>query len=99
MISAFTTAYVRANVVLRNPEMIDISREIYTDFFKQICDVTGCSNPNSPESDLTKYIYDKWRFFTTNYDNIIEDFWVTERNYDSLNLGFVRPNGEEDNGC
>jgi hypothetical protein len=32
--------------------------------------------------------YCKWVFFTTNYDNILEEYWINFRKYTNLDLGF-----------
>ena len=37
----------------------------------------------------------KWSFFTTNYDNLIEDYWVNHRKYHYLDLGFRDKNGKK----
>ena len=37
-----------------------------------------------------KFTHDKCTFVTTNYDNVIEDYWVTERGYSDLYLGFQK---------
>ena len=42
-------SHVRANVVIKKTRRIDFSREVYTDFFKQICNVTTCNNANGPD--------------------------------------------------
>ena len=78
--------YIRNNVIIHKSKKIDLARKIYFDFFKQLCTVTNCNigedlNPN-------KYTAGKWSFFTTNYDNAIEDFWVRYRGYSELYLGF-----------
>ena len=54
---------------------------MYFDFFKQLCQLVNC-NDNYAKS------YDKWVFFTTNYDNILEEYWVNYRKYLYLDLGF-----------
>lgn len=88
-------AHVRANVVIRRPQMTDLCREVYIDFFRQICSVSTCNSENAPESDLGKYIHANWTFFTTNYDNTIEDFWFNERKYTDLDLGFKYRDGRK----
>jgi hypothetical protein len=42
-----------------------------------------------------KYTCKKWTFFTTNYDNIIEDFWVNYRGYYLLDVGFTSKEGKK----
>ena len=39
------------------------------------------------------------QFFTTNYDNTIEDFWVKSRGYSLLDLGFELKDKETSNEC
>ena len=81
--------HVRNKVVNRNSKKIDLGRDVYFDFFKQICaNCNNCSNVNASDSDPYKYTHDNWTFFTTNYDNTIEDFWVNSRGYSQLDLGF-----------
>jgi hypothetical protein len=48
-----------------------------------------------PETAVEKYRHEKWTFFTTNYDNIIEDFWVEARGYHGLDLGFELKYGKK----
>ncbi|MGH9927330.1 MAG: SIR2 family protein, partial [Nitrososphaeraceae archaeon] len=79
--------YVRSKVIIRNSKF-DLSRKVYTDFFKQIYKVSVIKEPDKPDTDLRDISYDKWIFFTTNYDNILEDFWVKEQRYVYLDLGF-----------
>lgn len=79
--------HVRSKVIIPS-EKFDIIKRVYTDFFRQICNVSTCNNATAPDTDLTKYQHDKWTFFTTNYDNIIEDFWVNRRDNHNLDLGF-----------
>ena len=68
--------YIRSNAVIRKPRMIDRSRSVYSDFFKQLCTaISSCNSTNSEDSNPNKYTVGKWTFFTTNYDNIVEDFW------------------------
>jgi hypothetical protein len=88
-------SHIRAKVRIKGSRKIDFSRKVYTDFFKQICAVTTCNNATAPDSNLGKYIHDKWTFFTTNYDNIVEDFWVNGRQYYGLDLGFVQKEGKK----
>jgi len=64
-------------------------------FFEQLCAVNNCDNPNSEDSNPNKYTHSNWTFFTTNYDNVIEDFWVTERRYPNLCLGFKARDGRK----
>jgi len=80
--------HIRNKVVIHDPMKIDLAREVYLDFFKHLCVFTNCDNVNAQDSDPYKYTHSKWTFFTTNYDNIIEDFWVKGREYTELNLGF-----------
>jgi hypothetical protein len=81
--------HVRNKVVNRNSRKIDLGRTVYFDFFKQICaNCTNCTNIQMPDQDPSKYTHDNWTFFTTNYDNTIEDFWVNSRGYSHLDLGF-----------
>lgn len=64
--------------------------------FKQICIVTAnCAHASSPDSNSYTYTHDRWTFFTTNYDNAIEDFWVNGRGYSSLYLGFEPKRGKK----
>jgi hypothetical protein len=84
--------YVRSRVILE-PQKIDLLRDVYSDFFKQLCTVTNCSG--GEESNPYKYTVGKWVFFTTNYDNAIEDFWVNRRKYHLLDLGFGVKNGKK----
>jgi hypothetical protein len=86
--------YVRDNTVIRNSKKIDLSRNTYYNFFKQICAITTCYNVTAEDSDPNKYTHDKWTFFTTNYDNVIEDFWVRSRRYSDLDLGFDQTDGK-----
>src|SRR4026209_851502 len=64
-------------------------------FFEQLCAVNNCDNPNSEDSNPNKYTHSNWTFFTTNYDNVIEDVWVTERRYPNLCLGFKARDGRK----
>jgi hypothetical protein len=87
--------YIRNHVVIKDSQKIDLSRRVYLDFFRRLCIHTNCENPNSPDSEPNKYTYSKWTFFTTNYDNCIEDFWVRSRGYSHLSLGFDQKNGKK----
>jgi hypothetical protein len=80
--------YIRNNVVILDQKKIDLLRKVYSDFFKQLCTVTNCDNINFGDSNPYKYTHSRWTFFTTNYDNVIEDFWVRGREYSQLYLGF-----------
>jgi hypothetical protein len=62
--------HVRSKVIIPS-EKFDLIEKVYTDFFRQICNISTCNNASAPDTDLTKYRNDKWTFFTTNYDNII----------------------------
>jgi hypothetical protein len=84
--------YVRSRVILQ-PQKIDRLRDVYSDFFKQLCTVTNCSG--GEDSNPYKYTVSKWVFFTTNYDNALEDFWVNHRKYHLLDLGFSVKNGKK----
>jgi hypothetical protein len=42
------------------------------------------------ESNPNLYSAHKWVFFTTNYDNAIEEYWVKYRKYLQLDLGFEK---------
>jgi hypothetical protein len=87
--------HVRKKVVNRNSRKIDLGRKVYFDFFKQICaNCTNCTNVQKPDGDPSKYTHDSWTFFTTNYDNTIEDFWVKSRGYFLLDLGFELKQGK-----
>jgi hypothetical protein len=72
--------------VLLTTEGIDQVREAYNDFFKQLSTITNSSE--GEESNPYKYSAHKWVFFTTNYDNVIEEYWVKFRKYPILDLGF-----------
>jgi hypothetical protein len=86
--------YIRSKVIVPNSGKIDYSRKVYTDFFKQICNVSTCDNATAPDTDLGKFRYKKWTFFTTNYDNVLEGFWVEERGNHDLDLGFKSKHGK-----
>jgi hypothetical protein len=75
--------YDRNKVVITTQE-IDLVRKVYSDFFEQICATASCSAGEEPH----KYTASKWTFFTTNYDNAIEDYMVNHRKYRYLDLGF-----------
>jgi hypothetical protein len=81
--------YIR-KVVIPNSQKIDLARSVYHNFFKHICEITNCANVNYDDSNRYKYTHDKWTFITTNYDNVIEDYWVSERGYSDLYLGFEK---------
>ena len=66
--------------------MIFLSRFVLT--------VPNCTNIQMPDQDPGKYTHDSWAFFTTNYDNTIEDFWVRSRRYSILDLGFELKQGK-----
>jgi hypothetical protein len=83
--------FIRKSVFL-NRINIDKLRKVYSDFFNQICAVSNCSNPNSEDSNLHKNTFQKWTFFTTNYDNALEEYWINYRKYVDLDLGFKRQN-------
>jgi SIR2-like domain len=87
--------YIRNNVVILNQTKIDLLRKMYSDFFKQLCTVTNCDNANFEDSNTYKYTHSKWTFFTTNYDNAIEDFWIIGRGYPNLCLGFEARGGKK----
>ena len=55
--------------------------------------MTNCSA--GEDSNPYKYTVSKWVFFTTNYDNALEDFWVNHRKYHLLDLGFSVKNGKK----
>ena len=74
--------------MIHSRRKIDRARRVYLDFFKRLCTVTVCDNASGLEGDPSKYTHAEWTFFTTNYNNVIEDFWVKERGYSDLNLGF-----------
>lgn len=84
--------HIRKLVVIRGSNNIDHIRDVYGDFFKQICSISTCTNATSPELDPNKYTNDEWIFFTTNYDNAIEEFWVNGREHRQLSLGFEKEN-------
>ncbi len=87
--------HIRNKVVNRNSKKIDFGRKVYFDFFKQICaNCTNCNNIQMSDQDSNKYTHDSWTFFTTNYDNTIEDFWVRSRRYSILDLGFEPKQGK-----
>ena len=87
--------YTRNKVAVHKPQKIDLARTVYFDFFEQVCSVSSCDSPTSPPSSPNKYTHGKWTFFTTNYDNVIEDFWVRGRAYSYLYLGFEQKNGKK----
>lgn len=75
--------FIRPKVVLSR-QGIDHLRNVYHDFFEQLHNVTNSNVGSGPQT----YAYDKWVFFTTNYDNAIEEYWVKHRKYIGLDLGF-----------
>jgi SIR2-like protein len=76
--------HIRNNVAIKKPKKISLARKVYLDFFKQLGTVTN----SSTGGDSNQFAYTaKWPIFTTNYDNVIEDFWVRDRNF-PLDLGF-----------
>lgn len=77
--------HIRDNVAIKKPEKIDLARKVYLDFFKQLGTVTN--SDSGGESSPFAYAA-KWPIFTTNHDNLIEDFWVRHRRFPSLDLGF-----------
>lgn len=80
--------FIRDKVLLNTIKKIDITREVYHDFFKQLSGVTNSSQ--GEESNPNLYTAHKWVFFTTNYDNAIEEYWVKYRKYRELDLGFTQ---------
>jgi hypothetical protein len=87
--------HIRNKVVIPSNRKIDRARNVYFDFFKRLCEVTVCDNATGPDSHPSKYTHTEWTFFTTNYDNVMEDFWVKEREYSDLNLGFKLKNNRK----
>jgi hypothetical protein len=85
--------YIRTKVVILESNKIDLCRNVYSNFFKELCAVTNCSL--GEDGNPFKYTGNKWTFFTTNYDNIIEDFWVNYRGYYLLDLGFSYKEGKK----
>lgn len=80
--------FIRNKIILTSTN-IDKLREIYFDFFSQLCQVVGCSDRSLEINDKdTTNTFDKWVFFTTNYDNVLEEYWVKYRKYHILDLGF-----------
>jgi hemoglobin-like flavoprotein len=80
--------FIRDKVVLKT-KGIDLLRDVYSDFFRQICNIVNCSNHrDTPTNDPYENTFSKWVFFTTNYDNAIEEYWVNHRRYLDLDLGF-----------
>jgi hypothetical protein len=47
------------------------------------------------DTDKGKFRHEKWAFFTTNYENISEDFWVEARRCVGLDLGFELKYGKK----
>lgn len=43
--------HIRNKVVIDKPRKIDLARSVYSDFFKQLCVVTNCDNPNDEDSE------------------------------------------------
>ena len=83
-------SFIREQVLL-NSSGINFLREVYADFFRQICCIANCSNAsNKPPNLKNPYenTVEKWVFFTTNYDNSLEEYWVKYRKYIDLDLGF-----------
>ena len=84
--------FIRDKVVLKT-DGIDLLRKVYEDFFQQICNIVNCTNHHgTPTNDPLENTCCKWVFFTTNYDNAIEEYWVNYRNYLNLELGFRQIN-------
>lgn len=80
--------FIRDKVVLKT-EGIDSLRKVYEDFFQQVCSIVNCSNHHeAPTSDPYENTFHKWVFFTTNYDNAIEEYWINYRKHTMLDLGF-----------
>ena len=83
-------SFIREKVLLKSSG-INLLREVYADFFTQICCIANCSNAsNKPPNLKNPYenTVEKWVFFTTNYDNSLEEYWVNYRKYIDLDLGF-----------
>lgn len=73
--------FIRGKVLLKT-EGIDLLRKVYEDFFQQICNIVNCSNHHdTPSNDPYENTLGKWVFFTTNYDNALEEYWVNYRGY------------------
>lgn len=85
--------YIRTKVVILESNKIDLCRNVYSNFFKELCAVTNCSL--GEDSNPFKYTANKWTFFTTNYDIIAEDFWANYRGYYLLDLGFKYKEGKK----
>lgn len=49
---------VRNKMVVLEPQKIDLLRNVYSDFFKQLCAVTNCSG--GEDSNPYKYSASKW---------------------------------------
>jgi hypothetical protein len=49
---------VRNKMVILEPQKIDLLRNVYSDFFKQLCAVTNCSG--GEDSNPYKYSASKW---------------------------------------
>ena len=86
--------FIREKVILKTSG-IDHSRNVYEDFFRQICSIATCNNASQKPPNLSdpyENTYGKWVFFTTNYDNSLEDYWKKYRKYNDLDLGFRKKN-------
>jgi NAD-dependent SIR2 family protein deacetylase len=83
--------FIRSKITL-TPTNIDKLREVYFDFFRQLCQIINdCSDRSLELNDKhTTNTFSKWVFFTTNYDNVLEEYWVKYRKYYYLDLGFIR---------
>jgi SIR2-like domain len=76
-----------------NTQQIDRIRKVYHDFFKQLSSATNSNH--GEETNPYTYTAHKWVFFTTNYDNAIEQYWVKYRKYVDLDLGFSHDTHEK----
>jgi SIR2-like protein len=86
--------FIREKVILKTLG-IDHSRKVYEDFFRQICSIATCNNASQKPPNLNdpyENTLGKWVFFTTNYDNSLEDYWKKYRKYNDLDLGFSGKN-------
>ena len=82
--------FIRSKITLTSPN-IDKLRERYYDFFRQLCQVVHCINRSLEyDNNNSTNTFAKWVFFTTNYDNVLEEYWVKYCKYYYLDLGFFK---------
>jgi len=80
--------FIRDKVVLKT-DGIDRLIKVYDDFFQQICNIVNCTNHHDTLTNVPgENTFGKWVFFTTNYDNGIEEYWVLHKEYLDVDLGF-----------